>query len=171
MFSLLGLSLRFSLRDGVGESLIRRAVISIAVVTTVAFSGQAHAGFLCPLPACDNVSAVFRATTPERRGHFGIDYPVPVGTVVQASRKGRVLESASLPGAGSFLRIAHADGYETFYAHLSERKVAVGQTVEAGQAIALSGDSGMVTGPALHFEVRVNGRAVDPQPLYAKPRR
>lgn len=144
----------------------------VVLLLMMAFPVRALADFACPLPACDNVSAAFRETTSERRGHFGVDYPIPVGTVVRASRIGKVVESANLSGAGAFVRIGHSDGYETFYAHLSERKVTSGQNVEAGQIIALSGDTGMVTGPVLHFEIRINGRAVDPQPLLLKaPRR
>jgi len=66
---------------------------------------------------------------------------------------------------GKFLRLAHADGYETLYAHASRVLVTRGQSVAAGSAIALSGNTGRSTAPHLHFEVRRAGAAVDPMQL------
>jgi murein DD-endopeptidase MepM/ murein hydrolase activator NlpD len=62
-----------------------------------------------------------------------------------------------------FVLLDHPDGYQSLYGHASRLLVAVGDSVRAGQVVALSGSTGRSTGPHLHFEVRVGGRAVDPR--------
>lgn len=94
--------------------------------------------------------------------HTGIDYPVPEGTPVLASANGVVAEVQNRGGYGLMVRVDHGGGNETWYAHLSEAGVKVGQTVKAGQPIARSGNSGKSTGPHLHYEVRHGGQAIDP---------
>lgn len=96
------------------------------------------------------------------RNHQGIDFDVPVGTSVGAAAPGRVYFVGQLDGPGTLVVIEHADGYYTTYAHLSETLVSVGQFVDAGQPIALSGNSGVSTGPHLHFEIRTRDFPVDP---------
>jgi hypothetical protein len=100
--------------------------------------------------------------------HRGIDIEVGNGTPVHASARG-IVTFAGLSGAyGNLIIIAHADGYSTRYGHLSTIQVHVADIVNAGEQIALSGGikgaygSGDATGPHLHFEIRLNGVAVDP---------
>lgn len=94
--------------------------------------------------------------------HKGIDWAVPIGTTVVASNTGTVTKAGWASGYGYAVYIKHADGRETRYAHLSKVLVKAGQTVEQGQRIALSGNTGRSTGPHLHFEIRINGSAVNP---------
>ena len=94
--------------------------------------------------------------------HKGIDWAVPIGTAVVASNAGVVTKAGWGSGYGYVVYIRHADGRETRYAHLSKVLVKAGQTVSQGQRIALSGNSGRSTGPHLHFEIRINGVAVNP---------
>ena len=94
--------------------------------------------------------------------HSGIDYAAAVGTPVYAAAAGTVQFSGQQSGFGNVVYIDHGGGVVTIYGHLSELDVSQGQAVAGGQQIGLSGQSGLVTGPHLHFEVRVNGVAVDP---------
>jgi murein DD-endopeptidase MepM/ murein hydrolase activator NlpD len=100
--------------------------------------------------------------------HKGTDYPVPVGTAVYAAAEGTVSKAHHGSGSHSFglyVAIDHANGYTTIYAHLSQALVHPGDSVTKGQLIGKSGQSGNVTGPHLHFEVRKNGVAVSPGSL------
>lgn len=98
------------------------------------------------------------------RLHAGTDVGVPIGTTVRASRGGQVITAGWLGGYGNCVIIDHGDGVATRYGHLSEVTVSVGQYVDQGEQIALSGNTGRSTGPHLHFEIRINGEAVDPLP-------
>lgn len=97
--------------------------------------------------------------------HSGLDVAVPVGTPIRASGGGLVVEAREHPEYGLFVRIRHAAGYESMYGHASRLLVESGDSVEAGQVIALSGSTGRSTAPHLHFEVRLDGRSVDPRTL------
>ena len=79
-----------------------------------------------------------------------------------ASSGGTVTRAGWLGGYGYVVYIKHPGGVETRYAHNSKVLVSAGQTVKQGQKIALSGNTGVSTGPHLHFELRLNGTAVDP---------
>jgi peptidoglycan hydrolase-like protein with peptidoglycan-binding domain len=96
------------------------------------------------------------------RFHAGVDILAWAGTPVTAAAAGRVAWSGWRDGWGLLVVIAHADGVRTFYAHLSEADVLVGQQVAAGAHVGLVGATGDATGPHLHFEVRVRSAAVDP---------
>jgi murein DD-endopeptidase MepM/ murein hydrolase activator NlpD len=114
------------------------------------------------------VSSFFGVVSPLRpEGHHGIDFAARTGTPVLASADGRVVGSTDLdPGGakyGKTILVAHANGLESFYAHLDRRVVAAGDIVRAGQVIGMSGATGKVTGPHLHFEVRQAGQAVNPE--------
>ncbi len=98
------------------------------------------------------------------RLHAGTDVGVPIGTTVRASRGGQVITAGWVGGYGNCVIIDHGDGVATRYGHLSEVTVSVGQYVDQGEQIALSGNTGRSTGPHLHFEIRINGEAVDPLP-------
>lgn len=94
--------------------------------------------------------------------HAGIDLVLPEGTRVYAAAAGRVVTAGWEGGFGLLVVIDHGDGFTTYYGHLSQLLVSVGQFVEIGQAVALSGNTGLSTGPHLHFELRRDGVAVDP---------
>jgi murein DD-endopeptidase MepM/ murein hydrolase activator NlpD len=94
--------------------------------------------------------------------HSGIDIAVPSGTPVKAADGGIVLVSGWQGGYGNFVAIDHGKGISTCYGHNSRLLVRVGQRVEKGQQISISGNTGLSTGPHLHFEVRVNGNPVNP---------
>ena len=98
------------------------------------------------------------------RMHEGIDVGVPIGTTVRASRAGQIVTAGWVGGYGNCVIIDHGDGVCTRYGHLSQFTVSVGQYVNQGDQIALSGNTGRSTGPHLHFEIRVGGEAVDPAP-------
>ncbi len=96
------------------------------------------------------------------RRHQGIDLPYPTGTPVPAAFDGKVRISDYVGGYGNLVVIRHANGLETFYGHLNERKVESGDWVNAGDIIGLGGSTGRSTGPHLHFETRYRGAAFDP---------
>ncbi|MGH7529876.1 MAG: peptidoglycan DD-metalloendopeptidase family protein [Gemmatimonadales bacterium] len=97
--------------------------------------------------------------------HPGIDVAVPVGTPVRASGGGRVAAAGYDPDYGLFVLLRHPGGYETMYGHASRLLAAEGNVVQAGQVIGLSGNSGRSTAPHLHFEIRRDGRSIDPLSL------
>lgn len=92
------------------------------------------------------------------RPHLGIDYGVPVGTKVQTVGEGTVIFAGWDGGGGREVKIRHAMGYETFYLHLSRILVHSGERVHQGQTIALSGRSGLATGPHLDFRIEQHGQ-------------
>ncbi len=94
--------------------------------------------------------------------HKGVDWATPVGTSVVASSSGVVTRAGWGSGYGYCVYIRHPDGRETRYGHLSKVLVSVGQSVSQGQRIALSGNTGVSTGPHLHFEILVGGSQVNP---------
>lgn len=94
--------------------------------------------------------------------HAGVDISVPSGTAVYSAAAGTVKHTGSTAARGNYMIIDHGGGLETIYQHLSGFVAAAGQTVRAGQKIALSGNTGVSTGAHLHFEVRQDGRSVDP---------
>lgn len=97
-----------------------------------------------------------------RRPHEGLDIVNRVGTPVVATAAGRVAERGRKSGYGWMVVVDHGYGFETAYGHLDSVKVARGEKVKRGQVIATLGNSGRSTGPHLHYEVRVNGRPVNP---------
>ena len=94
--------------------------------------------------------------------HKGVDWATPTGTAVNASCGGTVAKAGWGSGYGYVVYIDHPDGRQTRYGHLSKVLVSVGQTVTQGQKIALSGNTGVSTGPHLHFEILINGSQVNP---------
>ena len=94
--------------------------------------------------------------------HKGIDWATPVGTAVMASSSGTVVKAGWGSGYGYVVYINHADGRQTRYGHLSKVLVSPGQTVSQGQKIALSGNTGVSTGPHVHFEILINNTQVNP---------
>lgn len=97
-----------------------------------------------------------------RRLHKGVDFAGPVGTPLYSTADGVVVHAGWSSGYGRLVKIKHPFGIETRYAHMSKIIVKVGQKVSRGQRIGDMGASGRVTGPHLHYEVRVDGKAVNP---------
>ena len=100
--------------------------------------------------------------------HPGIDFAVPLGTPIRAAGAGMIVEVGENAEYGRFVRLAHADGYQTLYAHNSRITVTDGARVAAGDPIALSGNTGRSTAPHLHFEVRHRDIAVDPMQIITR---
>lgn len=97
-----------------------------------------------------------------RELHRGVDLANNIGTLVVASRTGRVSKTGYDAVYGNFIIISHDDGFHTLYGHLSKILVSKGAYVKQGQKIGLMGTSGLTTGPHLHFGVFKNGQAVNP---------
>jgi murein DD-endopeptidase MepM/ murein hydrolase activator NlpD len=96
-------------------------------------------------------------------GHSGVDIAVPVGTPVHTTMTGKVAYAGwNTEGYGNLVIVENGP-YRTYYAHLDRIPVSVGQAVETGAVIGLSGNTGHSTGPHVHYEVRVNGSPVLPQ--------
>jgi len=96
------------------------------------------------------------------RLHEGIDIAASTGTPIWAAAAGTVIHAGWLGGYGNLVVVDHGNGLATAYAHASAILVGVGQQVAQGESVALVGSTGNSSGPHLHFEVRVNGAAVDP---------
>ncbi|MGO4621213.1 M23 family metallopeptidase [Ensifer sp. 2YAB10] len=94
--------------------------------------------------------------------HAGIDFRATVGTRIRAAAPGTVTNAGLTGGYGNMVEIDHGNGVSSRYAHLSAVLVKVGDQVKEGEVIAKSGNTGRSTGPHLHYEVRLNGEAVDP---------
>jgi murein DD-endopeptidase MepM/ murein hydrolase activator NlpD len=96
--------------------------------------------------------------------HTGVDWGAPFGTPIFAAGNGEIEEIGLKGGYGKYVRIRHANGYETAYGHMTAfaRGLEVGSRVRQGQIIGFVGSSGLSTGSHVHFEIIVNGRFVDP---------
>jgi murein DD-endopeptidase MepM/ murein hydrolase activator NlpD len=97
-------------------------------------------------------------------GHVGLDIAVPSGSYIRAAGAGVVEEAGEGREYGRFVRISHGDGLRSLYAHASWVFVAEGDSVGAGEVIALSGNTGRSTAPHLHLEIEQDGEPVDPLP-------
>lgn len=97
------------------------------------------------------------------RAHQGLDISLKTGDPIYATFDGKVRFSKAAGNYGNLVIIRHNNGLETYYAHLSQRDVEVGDWVVAGQQIGLGGSTGRSTGPHLHFEVRYKGQSFDPE--------
>ena len=96
------------------------------------------------------------------RMHEGIDIGVPEGTPIRAAKAGNVVIAAYTGGYGNYTCVDHGGGISSCYGHQSSYAVSPGDSVAQGEVIGYSGNTGSSTGPHLHFEIRVNGTAVDP---------
>lgn len=125
--------------------------------------------FSWPVPGYKTITSKFGWRTYTLNGkkvtsnHKGIDIAAPTGAKIIASNGGKVVTSSyDANGYGNYVIIDHGGGKMTVYGHMSKRSVSVGQTVTKGQQIGLVGSTGRSTGPHCHFEVRINGTAVNP---------
>jgi len=120
---------------------------------------------LWPLVEPGFVTRAFGDTTSAGEGgHVGLDVAVPSGSYIRAAGAGVVENAGEDREYGRFVRISHGDDLHSLYAHASWVFVAEGDTVEAGEVIALSGNTGRSTAPHLHLEVEQDGEPVDPLP-------
>jgi murein DD-endopeptidase MepM/ murein hydrolase activator NlpD len=92
------------------------------------------------------------------RPHLGTDYGAPTGTPVQTIGSGRVMFAGRKGGDGNMVHVAHSNGYETYYLHLSRIFVRAGERVEIGKTIGLVGMTGLATGPHLDFRIAQKGQ-------------
>jgi murein DD-endopeptidase MepM/ murein hydrolase activator NlpD len=97
--------------------------------------------------------------------HTGVDIAVPIGTPIRACGGATVASAGWDPEYGLFVLLEHPEGYESMYGHASRILAEVGDTVQAGEVIALSGSTGRSTAPHLHFEVLHEGQPIDPRSL------
>lgn len=100
-----------------------------------------------------------------RRKHKGIDLAAPGGTMIYASKGGTIQAATYSPSYGNLIIIKHSKGYTSYYAHLKSILVRQNQKVYTGQPIGRVGNTGVSTGYHLHFEIRLNGKAIDPRNL------
>ncbi|MFA5711816.1 M23 family metallopeptidase [Mycolicibacterium sp.] len=103
----------------------------------------------------------------DQRMHHGVDIGAPYGTPIVAARPGKVTYVGASGGYGLRVDVDHGQGVVTRYAHLSSIDVVLGQIVDAAQRLGLVGSTGTSTAPHLHFEVRRDGRSIDPAPLFS----
>ncbi|MBC8063439.1 MAG: M23 family metallopeptidase, partial [Chlorobia bacterium] len=96
------------------------------------------------------------------RLHAGVDFGAPSGSPISAANSGTVIAAQKMRGYGNVVIIDHGGGISTTYGHCSRIFVSRGQSVKRSQRIASVGATGLATGPHLHFEVRINGKPVNP---------
>ena len=125
--------------------------------------GAARTGLLTKPVAAGRLTSRFGARRGQRL-HAGVDYAAPAGTAVYAAGAGTVDKLYTSASYGNYVRIRHADGLHTAYAHLQRFApgLRVGSAVARGQTIGAVGSSGRASGPHLHYEVLRAGKAVDP---------
>lgn len=119
-----------------------------------------------PLPGAKVISPYKNNRGSHR--HTGVDLKTKANDPIYAVGDGVVTMSKNYSGYGKCIIIKHADGTETLYAHNSKNYVKEGEKVKSGQKIALTGRTGRATTDHLHFEVRKNGKPVNPMPLLEK---
>jgi murein DD-endopeptidase MepM/ murein hydrolase activator NlpD len=124
---------------------------------------------LMPITSFTAFSSGFGVRSDPFRGsaamHPGVDMPGPIGTSVYATADGVVSRSEWAGGYGNLVEIDHGRGIQTRYGHLSASLVHAGQRIKRGQLIARMGSTGRSTGSHLHYEVRLDGHAVNPMPF------
>jgi murein DD-endopeptidase MepM/ murein hydrolase activator NlpD len=117
-----------------------------------------------PVDGAEVVGCYCYRSYPDSEFHPGVDLGADYGEPVRAAAAGTVATADWDGGYGLKIDIDHGNGYHTWYAHLSKSEVHAGQYVHKGQEIGLVGSTGFSTGPHLHYQVMLNGTAVDPDP-------
>lgn len=140
-------------------------------ITNNTFSNTVGAGLLAVRPISSKYRQTsgygFRSLMGTSRMHKGADFGAPIGTPIYATGAGVVIHSGPGTGYGRYVEIDHGNGMTTRYAHTSRNLVNVGDRIEVNQHIADVGNEGRSTGPHLHYEVRQNGVAINPQTYLA----
>lgn len=147
------------------KEIVKEEILMEAIPKIVERGTKIPPTYIKPISGGRLTSRFGRRTSPTRgasSSHKGVDWGVPRGTAVVAASGGTVTKAGWGGGYGYVVYIKHPGGTETRYAHCSKVLVSAGQTVKQGQKIALSGNTGISTGPHLHFEIRINGTAVNP---------
>lgn len=147
------------------RELIKEEVTYQAVPKIVERGTKIPPSYIKPISGGRMTSGFGRRKAPTKGAssyHKGIDWATPVGTAVMASSGGKVIKAGWGRGYGYVVYIQHPDGKVTRYGHLSKILVSAGQSVSQGQKIALSGNTGVSTGPHVHFEILINGSQVNP---------
>jgi murein DD-endopeptidase MepM/ murein hydrolase activator NlpD len=103
-----------------------------------------------------------------RSFHEGLDFSAAEGDEIKATASGIVVAAGKSPDYGNYVKIKHGGGIETRYAHASKLFVNTGDLINKDQVIALVGNTGRSTGPHLHYEIRLNGRSLDPRKYLKK---
>ncbi|MCL2082937.1 MAG: peptidoglycan DD-metalloendopeptidase family protein [Oscillospiraceae bacterium] len=158
--------------DGYAEPVreLRRKVIDKPVTRVIASGTRVRVttgSFIRPHTGRSTSGFGYRTLNGRRGFHYGIDYSGHVGQPIMASDGGTVVEAGWRNGYGNIIVVKHDNEFSTAYAHCSKFVARVGQKVGQGETIALTGNTGRSTGPHLHFEIRINGKAVNPA-LYLK---
>ena len=149
----------------VSTEILKEEVVMAAVPKIVERGTRIPPTYIKPISGGRKSSGFGRRSAPKRGAssyHKGIDWATPTGTAVYASCGGTVTKAGWGSGYGYVVYIDHEDGRQTRYGHLSKVLVSAGQQVKQGEKIALSGNTGVSTGPHVHFEILINGSQVDP---------
>ncbi|HVX87940.1 MAG TPA: M23 family metallopeptidase [Gemmatimonadales bacterium] len=153
------------------NAMIRRANLLASSFSEAADSLELHTARLAATPSVMPTSGWLTSAFSQMRAHpilhidrphEGIDVVAPAGTPIEAPAAGIVTSAGWSTGYGNTITIDHGFGLVTRYAHASRLLVRAGQRVKRGERIALVGNTGLATGPHLHYEVHVNGKPVDP---------
>lgn len=153
------------------DALLRRANVLLASFDEISDTLSRHADRLAStpsiMPTAGWLSSNFSRSRRHpilhiSRPHEGIDVTAPMGAPIVAPASGRVVDVGRETGYGLIVEIDHGNGIVTKYAHCSRVLVKKGQKVTRGEVIAAVGNSGLSTGPHLHYEIHINGRVVDP---------
>lgn len=137
-----------------------------SIMNGITGSGYSGGLFAWPTPGYKTITSPFgtrlHPVLKVYRKHTGIDIGAPKGAYVIATNSGTVVESRWMGSYGNAVIINHGGGFATLYAHGSELLVNAGKEVQRGDVIMKVGSTGMSTGPHLHFEIRINGKTVNP---------
>lgn len=149
----------------VAREILKEEVVMEAVPKIVERGTKIPPTYIKPISGGRKTSGFGRRSAPTKGAstyHKGVDWAVPTGTPVYASCGGTVAKAGWGSGYGYVVYINHEDGRQTRYGHLSKVLVKAGQTVKQGERIALSGNTGITSGPHVHFEILIGGKQVDP---------
>ena len=151
--------------NAINRNIVKEEILIEAVAKVVERGTKVPPTYIKPISGGKVSSGFGSRSRPGGIGssyHQGVDFAIPIGSSVYASSGGVVSAAGWSGGYGNMVLITHPDGSKTRYAHLSKCLVSVGQSVSQGEKIALSGNTGISTGPHLHFEIILNGTPVNP---------
>lgn len=151
--------------DKISTTIVYEDIVQEPIAKVVERGTKTPPTYLKPISGGRMTSSFGRRKAPKKGAstyHKGIDWAIPVGTSVCAARGGVVVKAGWGSGYGYVVYIQHEDGAVTRYGHLSKVLCKAGQSVKQGEKIALSGNTGVSTGPHLHFEILIGGGQVNP---------